>query len=195
MPPHGKDLDREVREFLASSRFSDAAAAVVAGCGPAVRGYLGASFEDPDEVDDCHSEWSENVLRGIPGFRGDASVRTWALRLACNVAISRRRKAGRRHERRLRTEEASVLAGEQGTRTFARHELRRQRLLEARRGLSPQEQALLFLRVDQSLSWEEVAEILSEIEGKPIDPATAARRYGRLKERLRKLLDDDESKN
>lgn len=67
-----------------------------------------------------------------------------------------------------------------------RAERLRQEYLELRKGLSPEEQTLLFLRVDQELSWAEVAEALSE-GGKAVDPDTACKRFERLKGRLRGL--------
>jgi RNA polymerase sigma-70 factor (ECF subfamily) len=59
-------------------------------------------------------------------------------------------------------------------------------LLELRKNLTAEQQTLLFLRVDQELSWDEIAEILSEA-GKRVDADTACKRFERLKAQLAKL--------
>jgi RNA polymerase sigma-70 factor (ECF subfamily) len=50
------------------------------------------------EADDLTQETYERVLRALPGFRGDASVRTWVLAIAARVAADdiRRRQRRRR---------------------------------------------------------------------------------------------------
>jgi RNA polymerase sigma-70 factor, ECF subfamily len=57
-----------------------------------------------------------------------------------------------------------------------------------RDALDPEDQALLFLRIDQGLSWSEVAAIFSE-DGDAVEPATLRKRFERAKERLRKLAE------
>ena len=53
--------------------------------------------------------------------------------------------------------------------------------------LTAEDQTLLALRLDQELTWEEVAEVLS-IEGRVIDPATLRKRYERIKARLAAIV-------
>ena len=55
--------------------------------------------------------------------------------------------------------------------------------------LSPAEQSLLILRVDRGLPWSEVAEIMSSPD-EPLDSSTVAKRFQRVKARLRKLAED-----
>jgi hypothetical protein len=56
--------------------------------------------------------------------------------------------------------------------------------------LSHDEQTMLTLRIDQKLSWDEVAEVL-QATGAPPTAATLAKRYERLTRRLRKLAQRD----
>jgi len=58
--------------------------------------------------------------------------------------------------------------------------------LELRAGLTPEEQSLLALRVDQGLEWAEVAAVLAG-EGQAPSPAALMKRFERLRERLGKL--------
>jgi len=69
-----------------------------------------------------------------------------------------------------------------------RLELDRQsdQLEELRRELSPEEQNLLALRIDQQLSWEEVATVLPSA-GEPPSVAMLRKRFERLKERIARM--------
>jgi len=56
--------------------------------------------------------------------------------------------------------------------------------------LAPAEQSLLILRIDRSLSWTEVASVMSTPE-EQVDARTVAKRFQRVKERLRKLAESE----
>src|SRR3989441_9728768 len=45
-----------------------------------------------EEADDVSQEAFLRAYRGLPGFRGDASFRTWITRIAINLALSVRRE-------------------------------------------------------------------------------------------------------
>ena len=60
------------------------------------------------------------------------------------------------------------------------------RLEELRRELSTEEQNLLVLRLDQQLSWDEIAAIVSSA-AEPASAAVLRKRFERLKERLARL--------
>jgi RNA polymerase sigma-70 factor, ECF subfamily len=55
--------------------------------------------------------------------------------------------------------------------------------------LSPREQSLLILRVDRGPSWSEVAAVMSTPE-ELLDASTAAKRFQRVKARLKRLARD-----
>jgi RNA polymerase sigma-70 factor (ECF subfamily) len=75
------------------------------------------------------------------------------------------------------------------TATAIRVDRQRGTLAELRAQLSDADRTLLALRIDQQLSWEEIAEVLAE-EGARPEPATLAKRFERVKERLRVLLQE-----
>ena len=124
--------------------------------GARVVGYLRTLFHEEADVADAFSAWAEHLWKGLPAFQGRAAFRTWALRLAFNAALDVRDRAHPRRERRLRTGEASVLAEEVRTNSVAARERHRQQLAALRQELSPDEQTLLFLRLDQELPWDDV---------------------------------------
>jgi RNA polymerase sigma-70 factor (ECF subfamily) len=67
-----------------------------------------------------------------------------------------------------------------------RQERRRRDLERLREVLSLEDQTLLDLRIDQHLSWPDIADVLSH-DGEAVQPAALAKRFERLKERLAKL--------
>jgi len=72
--------------------------------------------------------------------------------------------------RRFFTGEASALAEEIRTRSHVKVERQRQALDKLRESLDAEEVSLLALRIDQRLSWAEIAEVLSA-DGEPVEPA------------------------
>jgi DNA-directed RNA polymerase specialized sigma24 family protein len=78
-------IDERVAALLEAGEVDGAAAAAIEALGPAVLGYL-ASMVDEDDARDVFSRWAEDVWRGLPGFRFEASLRAWAFRLAWHAA-------------------------------------------------------------------------------------------------------------
>jgi RNA polymerase sigma-70 factor (ECF subfamily) len=179
-------LEAEVARLRAAGDLAGAATAAIRGLGPAVLRDLRSLLRDEEDAAEAFSQFAENLWKGLPAFRGEAALRTWAYRLAWNAAQNLRDAAWRRKGRRLATGEASALADEVRTKTAVVVERQRQALEKLRAALPVEDQSLLVLRVDQGLSWAEVAEVLAE-EGRPVDPGALMKRFERLKEKLAKL--------
>jgi RNA polymerase sigma-70 factor (ECF subfamily) len=181
------ELDARVRALLEANDAREAAALAIRTLGPPVLRYLRAILRDEDDTKDAFSHWAESVWRGLPGFRWESALQTWAHRLAFHSALALRDDAWRRHAARLEATAASRLAETLRTRTAAKAEQRLAALRRLREELTLEEQTLLQLRVDQGLSWVAIAGVLAE-EGARLDPGTVAKRYERLKARLAKML-------
>lgn len=182
--------EAEVGRLLEAGDLPSAAAAILRGYGPAILSYLAALARDEDRADDAFSQFCEDLWRGLPGFRRDASVRTWAYKLAWHAWLRSERDAFRRHGRPLATEEISRLAAEVRSTTALHLRSEAKDAVARLRGqLTPAEQSLLVLRVDRGLSWSEVAVVMSTPE-ENLDPQTVAKRYQRVKTKLRKLAED-----
>ncbi|MFO0584241.1 MAG: sigma-70 family RNA polymerase sigma factor [Anaeromyxobacter sp.] len=179
-------LEERVKERLAAGDDRGAATIVIRELGPMVLSYLRPMLKDEDDVADAFSQWAERVWKGLPGFEGRSSLKTWCIRLACNVALNMKDGAHARRVRRFATGEASALADSIRTTSAVRVERHRQELVELRKELTPEEQTLLFLRADQGLSWDEISEAFSET-GESASADTLSKRYERLKTRLAKL--------
>lgn len=157
--------------------------------GPRILRYLRSTLRDENDAADAFSDFAERLWKSLGAFRGECSLKTWSFRLAVNAASNLRDEAWRRRVRRLQTEEASALAASVLRTTPMRVEAELDRLAKLREALSHEEQSLLNLRIDQRLSWEEIAEILAE-GGRAPTPAALSKRFERLKARLARMASD-----
>jgi RNA polymerase sigma-70 factor (ECF subfamily) len=185
-PARDRELEARLAERLHAGDMAGAATAVLTSLGPCIRRYLRSMLRDEAAAADAFSQWSENVWRGLPSFRRECSLRTWTFRLAHNAAVNLHDLAWRRHATRLATGEASRLGAEIRTRTAVRVERQRHALSVLRAALEADERSLLTLRIDQELSWAEIAAVLST-PGRSVDPVALKKRFERLKDRLAAL--------
>jgi RNA polymerase sigma-70 factor (ECF subfamily) len=180
-------LETRIRDALARGASDEAATETIRGYGPQILGYLTRVLGSADDAADAFSFFSERVWKGMAGFEGRSSVRVWAYRVAWTAALRVADDGWRRRRDRLRTSMASRLAAEVQTRTAAQALDRADAGMDRlRSGLEPEERALLVLRLEQRLSWHEVAEVL-RAEGGAVDDAALRKRFERLKEKLARL--------
>ncbi len=179
-------LEVRVRGLLAAGDERGAATEAIRGLGPSILRYLRAVLREESDAREAFSHFAEKLWRGLPGFRAEAGLRTWAYRIAWNAALNLRDDAWRRRGRPFASGEASAIAEEVRTRTAVRVERQRDALAKLRASLSPEDQSLLTLRLDQQLSWAEIAGVLAA-EGSTPSPDTVAKRFERLKARLARL--------
>jgi len=183
------DIELRVRELLAREDRPGAATAAIQDLGPPVLRYLRSLLRDEDDASDAFSIFAENVWRGIPTWRGEGSLKAWCFRLAWNAATNLRNEAWRRRGRRFFSGEASALAEEVRTRSHVKVERQRQALDKLRESLEVDDASLLALRIDQKLSWAEIAEVVSS-DGVRVEPAALMKRFERLKGRLARMAKD-----
>jgi RNA polymerase sigma-70 factor, ECF subfamily len=108
------------------------------------------------------------AYRARAEFRGEASVQTWLVRIAINLARDYQRNRRQSFWKRLLggTAQATELAAEMAEDTapradralLAREEL--QRTMEAVKSLSPQQQTVFHLRFLEEFSLEEIAQAM-----------------------------------
>ncbi len=186
--------EREIRAKLESGGARDAAAATIELYGGEVLGFLHAVARDEDLASEAFSAFSEDLLRGLPGFRWDASLRTWAYALARN-ALHRLRRDPRRRARNnvpLSNPGADISAIVDQVRTATLPFLRtsvKDELRRLREALDPDDHALLVLRIDRKMSWRDIARALPGEETEEVDrrAATLRKRFERAKTMLREL--------
>jgi RNA polymerase sigma-70 factor (ECF subfamily) len=180
-------LEAEIVRLLETGDLAPVAAAIMRGYGPEIFAYLTALARDEDRADDAFSQFSEDLWRGLPEFRRDASVRTWLYKLAWHAWLRQTRDAFRRRARPLLSDEMSRLAAEvRSTTALHLKSEAKDAVARLREQLSPAEQSLLVLRIDRGLTWAQVASVMSTPEER-LDPATVAKRFQRVKEKIREL--------
>lgn len=179
-------VETSIAQHLELGMLADAATAAIRGYGPEILGYLSAVLRDRDAASDVFAQFSEDLWKGIAGFRKESTFRTWAYKLAWNACRVFKRDPFRRRVHRLESREYSqVLEGLRAS-SLRGDPLIADRLAKARETLEPDEQTLLILRVEKDLSWKQIAGVLGRRGAAP--EATALRkRFERLKERLVKL--------
>jgi len=180
------DLEARVRRLLQKGDAAAAAGTVIRELGPSLLRYVRSALLDEEIAADAFADVAEDLWRGLPEFRWECSLRTWALRIAWHAILSVRSDAWQRRRVPLSRGPASALAEDLRTRTPVVRE-RRSRVLDGLRSrLTPEEQSLLALRIDQGLSWSEVAEVLSA-DGEAVQSDALAKRFQRLKERIAEM--------
>jgi RNA polymerase sigma-70 factor (ECF subfamily) len=178
-------LEDRIGRHLDAGDLSSAATEIVRGYGAEIVGYLVVLARDEERANDVFSQCCEDVWRGLPRFRREASTRTWLYKLAWYAWLRHQRDPYRRRGERLVTEQMSRLAAEVRSTTaqYLRSE-NKDAIARLRDQLAADEQSLLILRVDRSLTWSEIASIMSTPEDK-VDAQTLAKRFERLKAKLR----------
>jgi len=180
----GEDsLEERVRALLSTGAHERAATEAIRELGPRALRYVRMIVRGEADAEDAFSLWAEGVWKGLPGFRGEAPLLAWALRLAHHSALAVVGQPWRRRARPFVSGEASRLAKSIRTATAVRLDRQREQLERLTARLTPADRALLSLRIDQRLSWEDIAEVLSSETG-ALSPRGVAKRYERVKARL-----------
>ncbi|HET6923849.1 MAG TPA: sigma-70 family RNA polymerase sigma factor [Anaeromyxobacteraceae bacterium] len=175
-----------IRDLAARGDLHQAATEAIRWLGPEVLGYLTAMVKSEADAAEVFSQFAEDLWRGIPGFRWESSLRTWAYRLAYHAAARFARDPYRQRGRRFETTMASRIADDVRRTSVLRQDLREKQLAELRAGLDLDERTLLVLRLDRRLSWREVAEVLAGQGEAEVDEATLRKRFERIRDKLEK---------
>jgi RNA polymerase sigma-70 factor (ECF subfamily) len=179
--------DDRANDLLAAGDLRAAAEAIVRDHGPSILGYLASVLRNDADASDVFSQFTEDLWRGLPGFRGECPVRVWAYRVAWHAAARHLRDPYRQRGRRLETTELSRIAEEvRSSVLLGRGEARQQGIDRLRAQLTPEEQTLLVLRLDRGLAWREVATVLAG-DGEEVDEVALRKRFERLKAKLTEM--------
>lgn len=188
--PVDPEIEQTIASHLATGDHARAATAALGGLGPQILGYIHAMLRDEDAAHDVFGQFSEELWKSIGTFRAESSFKTWAYKLVAHAIGRHRRDPYQRRGQAMASDELSAVVHDVRSKTppFKRTEVK-DKIAQLRESLDPEDQSLLFLRIDQGLSWNEVAEVVSA-EGDPVDAAALRKRFERAKQRLRKLAED-----
>jgi RNA polymerase sigma-70 factor, ECF subfamily len=193
------ELETRLRALTDGGDLATAATAAVEGYGPEILGYLIAVARSEDDGREAFASFCEDLWRGLAAFAWRSSFRTWAYTLARHALARHLRDPARRSERHVplsQAPELARLAAHVTTTTLAHlRTAARDRVARLRDALSPEEQALLILRVDRGMAWTDVAAILASAEdGAEVDCAREAARLRKQFERIVARLREDVSR-
>lgn len=175
----GPSEDEAVLACLDGGDVDGAATLLLRSRGPGLLRYLHSVLRDEGAAGEVMAEVSVMIWQDLPAFRRQSSLRTWAYRVAWNACLRYRRDPFRRRAFGLTGPQEHLVAELRSQTPWHLGPTAKGALDRLRAALSEEEQGLLALRVDQDLSWAEVAAVLD------LDEATARKRFERLKVRLR----------
>ena len=148
--------------------------------------------ENAADASDVLQDVFVKVFKGIKGFNGESSLRTWIYRIAVHEASNHRRSWVRRHWREPvsmdDTESPSAIVASESASTERSpyqvfEQAERQAVVKrALASLSPPYRAVVVLREMEELPYEEIAQVLGLAEG------TVKSRLLRGRELLRRKL-------
>ncbi len=186
-------LESDVRALCDVKDHSAASTLALRGYGPEILGFLLGSHTSETDANDAFAELCEVVWRKLPTFAWESTLRTWMYGVAQNVSRTLRRDAGRRRRREAHAAESAIDGLAASVRTETLTYLRtqtRNRLQELRDALPPEDRALLILRVDRRLEWNDLALVLAETrDGERIEGDELTREAGRLRKRFQLVKD------
>jgi len=135
-----------------------------------IRRLCSAYTASPQDRDDLFQEIFLAVWRALPGYRGDASTRTWLYRIAHNVALTGQTRARRRRSREMALSDA--------VEPSMHTDLRQVALRQAIARMNPVDRSLTVLWLE-GLSAAEIEEVTG------IRAGTVAVRLSRIRKQLR----------
>ena len=185
-------------ERLQSGRLADAATFALKTYGGEIYALFAAIHRSEQDASEVFSLFCEQLWKGLPGFEGRASFRTWAYAIAWHSSSRFRQRQNAQREVLIGDADFSGLMQQVRTTTVSRlRREKRSRLRELRETLPSEDQALLILRVERELDWKDLSRVMNP--GVELDAAALARESARLrkrfqavKERLRALVAADD---
>jgi RNA polymerase sigma-70 factor (ECF subfamily) len=200
LPAAPDPAELELQALLAAKDFKAAVDVALRRYGSELLGFLASLTPTLDDADDVFSTFLEDLWRGLPGFTGASSLRTWAYTLARNALYRWGRDQQRRAHKQVplsAVPDLSAMAQQVRTTTMLhlRTEVKDQ-MAALRDRLEPDDRMLLVLRVSRAMAWRDVAAVLSGEEHLPAADldrrATALRKqYERVLARLRTMAREE----
>ncbi|NMO19546.1 sigma-70 family RNA polymerase sigma factor [Pyxidicoccus fallax] len=187
-----EQVEAHIRALCMRGDYGQGVELAMRSYGPEIRRLMASVLHHPELAKDAFSLFSENLVKGLPGFRWESSFRTWAYRLARNACYHQIHAPAAREQPVSEPAANEPLRNRTDTHPWQRTAVK-ERFRALREQLEPHERMLLMLRVDQRLPWTEIARVMAEPD-EPVNRAALNRRatalrqqFQRVKARLRAL--------
>lgn len=172
-----------IENALASGAYADAFAAILLIHEPEVRGYFIKLLGDRDRADDVFGEFRATLLESLPRYRSECGVRTWTyiiMRTALNNYLRTPENDLARRERMSNLPEPEAREHDR-TRPYLKTAIKR-RTRELWKLLDEEDQTILVLVVDRTMTYEQVARVLL---GPDHDAEAVRKKVDVIKQRIR----------
>ncbi len=174
-----KEIDRLIKQKKVGAALAldreQATLAALRAIEPPARAFIRKSSRSEVDADDVYAELAVRVTKYLPDFRGEASLVSWAFRIARSILFEARARGG---PAGACVTGVSDLAASSGTVLTTTDHLQRAWFRERLKTLSEEERRILQLR-SQDRSWEEIAKEMHK------EQPALRQVYSRLLERLR----------
>lgn len=138
------------------------------------------SFGEHDDIDELVQDTFVRAFAAIDSFRGESSFRTWLFTIERRLLLDRQRSAKRNRAVEIREDSAATEFDALDDLVAAESAVKVRRALER---LTPTQRQVFLLRVNEGLSYRDIAEMVKTTEG-------AARvHYHHAVRAIRELLD------
>jgi RNA polymerase sigma-70 factor (ECF subfamily) len=184
----GEDVDAELAQLLAAKAYNEVATRALELYGDEVYGFLIHHLGSEPDAAEVYGQMAEDLWKGLPTFAGRCSIRTWLYVLARHAAARFRRSPWNHRGRRTGDAKLDAAIAHQRTRTqpWQRTDVK-DRFAALRETLDPDDRALLVLRVDRAMPWQDIARVTLDID-EP-DAKALKRETDRLMKRFQLLKD------
>jgi RNA polymerase sigma-70 factor (ECF subfamily) len=190
-------LEQKIRAYFDAGDMRRAATELLRGYGREILGFLIGRLRDRGAAGEAFSLFTEDLWKGLEGFRWQSSARVWAYALARHAAsrhVEDLQKRRKRHRPLSHAGPLSAIEQKIRTTTFAAARTdTRSRIAQLRESLPADEQTILILRVNRNLDWKEIAQVMTEngtaLEAAALDKEAARlrKRYQLAKDKLRRM--------
>src|SRR6478752_4495477 len=156
--------DESDRELIARWRAGDsrAATSLVSRHADALARFA-VSSGARDDVEELVQDTFVRAFGSLDAFRGESSLRTWLFTIERRLMLDRRR-AERRSRETVPVQESDQVS-EYGALDGLIAEEAQERVRRSLEALSPTQREVFTLRVQQGLSYKEIAEVVGSTEG------------------------------
>ena len=157
----GEDTDRELIERWKAGD-SRAATALVSRHADALARFA-VSTGERSEIEELVQDTFVRAFSSIDSFRGESSLRTWLFTIERRLILDRRRSE-RRQKTTVPVEPSDAVTEFDALDSMLAEEAE-SRVRKAVNSLSPTQREVFSLRVEQGMSYREIAEIAGTTEG------------------------------
>ena len=189
-------IDARIIEHLEAQAYEEAAEIAITEYGPGIFGMYMGVFHDEAAAQDAFQQFSVQLWQSLPSFQNRSAFFTWAFTIARRTISRSLNRPELRVEQRLPTlQERNLQARWARTSTAEwRNTATRNRFEAMCAELDPEERTLVMLRIDQEMSWKEIAVVIAD-DDEPLDGAAVTRsasalrkRFERIKNKMRKAF-------